>query len=363
MHLDSLSLVDFRNLADLSLTLDPAGTTLVIGPNGVGKTSVLEAVGYLSNLRSFRSAPREAMVRRGAQVAVIRAQVQGGDRSVTIEAELAVTGRPRTMVNRQLVRRRSDLHGAFRTTTFSPLDVAIVREGPAERRAFLDDVLASLDPKLARHVDELERILRQRAALLRDAHGRSTSDVDRSLEVWDERLDETGTRVAEAREELLEQLQPRLAAGYDHLADRPSAVTARYVRSWHGRLSDALTAHRRADVVRGTTSVGPHRDDVELAIDGLPARTHASQGEQRSLALSLRLSAHQLATDRTGEPPVLLLDDVFSELDEGRRRTLVEGLSVGQALVTSTTGTAPGVAVARVVELVAGDGTTLAVVR
>ncbi|HLH28722.1 MAG TPA: DNA replication/repair protein RecF [Acidimicrobiales bacterium] len=351
MHLTTLSLLDFRNVVEATVVFDPEGTTLVTGPNGAGKTNLLEAVAYAATLRSFRGAPREAMVRHGQERAVVRAETKVGPRDLTVEAELAVAGRSRALLNRQPVRRRSDLHEALRCTVFSPQDIVIVRGGPADRRAFLDETLEAVDPKAARELEELERVLRQRGALLRDAYRRSPGEVERSLDVWDQRLEETGTRVVEAREQLVEQLQPRVAALYDDLAGRRFDVRLRYARSWEGALSAGLAAHRQVDLARGVTTVGPHRDELELTVAGLPARTQTSQGEQRSLALALRLAGHRLATERLGEPPLLLLDDVFSELDDGRRRALVAALPAGQALVTSAVPAPPDVAVARVVEV------------
>ncbi|MBV8464032.1 MAG: DNA replication/repair protein RecF [Acidimicrobiales bacterium] len=354
MHLTTLSLVDFRNIAEASVGFAPAGATVITGPNGSGKTNLLEAVGYLATLRSFRGAPREALVRQGAEASILRAETQVGSRTLAIEAEIKVAGRSRTLVNRNTVRRRNDLHEALRCTLFSPHDIVIVRGGPAERRSFLDDTIETVDPKLSVAIDDVDRILRQRAALLRDAHRRPTHDVESSLDVWDQRLHDAGTTLVEAREQLVMQLQPRLGDHYDRLAGRRSEVRARYVRSWEGQLSEALENHRQADLARGATSVGPHRDELELSVGGLPARTHTSQGEQRSLALALRLAAHELATERLGEPPVLLLDDVFSELDDRRRQALVASLPPGQALVTSAVAAPPDVVVAKLVEVGAG---------
>ena len=256
---------------------------------------------------------------------------------MTIEAELSTAGRSRTLVNRQNVRRRGDLHQALRTTVFSPEDIGVVRAGPAERRRFLDETLAVVDPKAARAADEVDKVLRQRAALLRTS-GRPT-DRRRSadtLDVWDARLDAAGTALVEAREQLVD------GAGADHRGalreagwDAAPRSAWGTVRSWSGRLMDALAECRTKDVERGVSSVGPHRDELELTVDGLPGRTHASQGEQRSLALALQLAAHQLATERLGSAPVLLLDDVFSELDPFRSRALLAGLPPGQALLTT----------------------------
>ena len=335
MILVSLAITDFRNIVELSIEPDPSGTTVITGRNGAGKTSVLEAISYLSTLQSFRGSPREAMVRRGAAHAILRAETLVEGRAVTIEAEISATGRGRTMVNRQSVRRRGDLHQALRTTVFSPEDIGVVRSGPSERRRFLDETLAVVDPKAARAAEDVDKILRQRTALLRTSGRRLTAEVADTLDVWDARLDVAGTSLVEAREHLVAELAPLAATHYSRLAGTETELGLTYVRSWSGRLSDALAESRGKDVERGISSIGPHRDELELAVAGLPSRTHASQGEQRSLALALQLAAHQLATARLGSAPVLLLDDVFSELDPFRSQALLAGLPGGQTLLTT----------------------------
>jgi len=354
VHLVSLAISDFRNIVKTAIEPDPDGTTVITGLNGAGKTSVLEAVGYLSTLQSFRGTPREAMVRRGTDRAILRAKTLVNGRPVTIEAELSAGGRSRTMVNRQTVRRRADLHEALRTTVFSPEDIGVVRAGPTERRRFLDELLAVVDPKAAASVEEVDKILRQRSALLRGVGRRLTAEVAGTLDVWDSRLDAAGTALVEAREALVVQLVPLVETHYSRLAGRPTAVDLDYRRSWPGRLVDALSEGRERDVERGVSSIGPHRDELELSVNGLPGRTHASQGEQRSLALALRLAAHQLATERLGSAPVLLLDDVFSELDPLRARALLAGLPPGQALLTTALPAPPEVSAAKIYALEAG---------
>ena len=344
----SLAISDFRNIAELTIEPDPMATTVITGLNGAGKTSILEAVSYLSTLQSFRGSPREAMVRRGAERSILRAETLVEGRPVTIEAEVSVSGRSRAMVNRQSVRRRGDLHEALRTTVFSPEDIGVVRAGPAERRRFLDETLAVVDPKAARSVEEVEKILRQRSALLRGVGRALTSEVAATLDVWDARLDVAGTLVVEAREELVTALAPITEAHYSRLAGHPTSLGFDYRRSWSGRLLDALGETRTKDVARGVSSIGPHRDELELSLDGLPGRTHASQGEQRSLALALQLAAHQLATERLGSAPVLLLDDVFSELDPFRSQALLAGLPPGQTLLTTALPAPPEVAAAKI---------------
>lgn len=354
MHLVTLTITDFRNISEIALEPDPGGTTLITGANGAGKSSVLEAIGYLSTLQSFRGSPRDALVRRGTEQAIIRCETRVGDRSLVIEAELSLLGRSRAQVNRQAVRRRDDLHDALRTTVFSPDDVGVVRSGPAERRRFLDDALAVMDPKVARTAEDVERVLRQRAALLRNAGRRLSPDVANTLDVWDARLAESGTALVEARESLVDQIAPLARAHYSRLAGVETPIGLEYRRSWSGPLGAAVEQARAEDVARGKSTVGPHRDELELTLRGMPGRTHASQGEQRSLALALRLATHQLATERLGSPPVLLLDDVFSELDQSRSRALLAGLPPGQAIVTTALPAPPEVNVAKAYSLVAG---------
>lgn len=354
MYLASLSISDFRNIVALTVDPDPQGTTVITGLNGAGKTSLLEAISYLSSLQSFRGSPREAMVRRGTDRSILRAVTVDEDRSLTIEAELSVSGPSRMMVNRQTVRRRSDLHEALRTTVFTPEDIGVVRAGPSERRRFLDETLAVVDPKAARLAEDVEKILRQRSALLRNARRKLDTATATTLDVWDSRLDAAGTALVEARETLVEQLAPITGEHYSRLAGQTTEVVLEYRRSWSGHLLDALGESRARDLERGVSLTGPHRDDLELSIGGLPGRTHASQGEQRSLALALQLAAHQLATERLGSAPVLLLDDVFSELDPFRSHALLTGLPPGQTLLTTALPPPPEVVASKVYVVGAG---------
>lgn len=335
MHLVSLSISDFRNLESAHIEPDHQGTTVITGPNGAGKTSLIEAIAYLSTTQSFRGAPKEALIRNGAAAAVLRAETDVDGRSVTIEAEISSVGRSRIQVNRQPVRRRSDLRDALRTTIFSPHDLKMVQEGPGERRSFLDHTLAVVDPRTASVAEDVEKILRQRAALLRSTGRSPAPDELATLEVWDERLDRDGTSLALARAQLTADLIGDATTHYSRLAGEPTEIGLFYRRSWDGRLLDALVAVRAQDLQRGVTTLGPHRDDLEMTINGRPARTQASQGEQRSLALALHLAAHQLATRRLGSPPLLLLDDVFSELDPDRVDALLAGVPAGQTLLTT----------------------------
>ncbi len=358
MHLGSLAITDFRIIGSAHLELDPEGTTVVTGNNGVGKTSILEAVAYLARLQSFRGSPKEALIRQGSTQAILRAETEVEGRLVSIEAEINTSGPSRTLVNRQRVRRRIDLHDALRVTVFSPEDIGVVRSGPSERRHFLDEHLSVVEPRSFRCAEDVEKILRQRAALLRSAGRTLSADAAVTLEVWDARLDDQGTQLVVAREELVQRLLPLVTTHYERLAGVITDVGMTYVRSWDGALGEALLGARTQDLARGVTTVGPHRDELDLTLSGMPARTHASQGEQRSLALALQLAAHELATTTVGTAPVLLLDDVFSELDPHRASALLAGLPPGQALLTTALPPPPEVQAARVYEVVAGGQIT-----
>jgi DNA replication and repair protein RecF len=335
VRLGRLWLTDFRNYTSAELQPAP-GLTALIGDNGEGKTNVLEAIGYLATLTSFRGAPRDALVRTTCDRSIVRAEVERDGRTALIEAEIPMAGRDRVLVNRQPLRRSRDLLGTFRATVFSPDDLALVKGGPGERRRLLDDALVACAPRHDATRNDLERVLRQRSTLLKQAGGRLTPEVASTLEVWDAKLAELGDRWGDARLDMVEWLQPRLEAAYDAVAPRPAGVEVAYDAPWRAEgLAAALTAARHDDLRRGVCTVGPHRDELTLSIDGRPARTHASQGEQRSLALGLRLAVHLLVGEAAGSSPVLLLDDVLSELDPARSEALLHALPAGQALLTS----------------------------
>jgi DNA replication and repair protein RecF len=342
VHVRTLWLTDFRSYTSAELDLAP-GLTAVVGANGEGKTNLLEALAWLATLSSFRSAPTEALVRRGAPFAIVRALAERDGRELLVEAQLQPNGRNRVLVNRQPLRRARDLLGSLQVTVFTPDDLEIVKDGPGERRRFLDDALVALHPRNDGLRADVDKVLRQRNALLRQAAGRLDEGAAFTLDVWDERLSDSGEALAAARADLLERMRPVLAATYDTLAREPAEVTARYDAPWRDTgLAAALRAARAADVRRGVSTVGPHRDDIAFTIEGAPARTYASQGEQRTLALALRLAVHDVVTDTSGSPPVLLLDDVFSELDPDRGAALLAHLPAGQTLLTTASGLPPG---------------------
>ena len=343
MRLDRLEIRDFRSYREAEIDLAP-GLTVLIGSNGSGKSNVLEALGYLARFSSFRGAPTDAMVRSTADQVASSAVVRGfgsiGERRMEIETEIAPGRRNRTLINKQPMQRVRDASEALNVSVFSPDDLVLVKGGPGERRTYLDEIAALLHPRNDALLTEFERILRQRNALLKQCGGRLDPSAALTLDVWDDKLASVGERVSALRNHLVERLSPVVAQAYADIADRPAVIALRVRPSWSGSLSDALAAGRHDDVRRGVSLLGPHRDDVEATIEGRPSRTHASQGEQRTLSLSFRLAGHRLVAEELGRPPLLLLDDVFSELDPIRSDALIRHLPAGQS-VLATAGILP----------------------
>jgi len=369
VQLAHLWLTDFRGHEASEVEVGP-GITVFAGGNAQGKTTVLEAVGWLARMSSFRGAPDAALVRVGCEKAIVRAEVvpanRGPDvRPDLIEAEIAVAGRNRVLLNRKPLPRARDLLGTLRVTIFAPDDLRLVKAGPAERRAELDHLLVALSPRYDAVEADYERVLKHRNAWLRTW---SRADDPATLDVWDDQLVRAGAELVRGRLKLLERLAAPLGKAYGDVAGAPADVAGAYEAAWAGDvtldetrlddvaplLAEAVARSRPADLDRRLTLVGPHRDDWRLTIDGLDARRYASQGEQRSLALAVRLAGHVVVADLVGEPPVLLLDDVFSELDETRAGNLVAHLPFAQALVTTAGALPPGLPAERVVWVAAG---------
>ncbi len=336
MIIQHLELTNFRNYAATTIELT-SGVTAVIGNNGQGKTNLVEALGYLATLKSFRGVPNEALIRTGCDSAVLRATVVHADgREVLIETELVRTGRNRSLVNKQRLARSRDLLGVVRTTVFSPEDLELVKAAPSVRRDFIDDALIALQPKLDVLCSEIEKVLRQRNSLLKQAGGRLSPDIASTLDVWDAKLAELGTELGDERARLIAQTSPRVSKAYEELAEMATPIGLVYEPEWRRiGLANELHTSRLDDIRRGTSTVGPHRDDIDLLINGLPARTHASQGEQRTLALAMRLAVHRMVTEEFGSAPVLILDDVLSELDPSRAAALLRHFPEGQVLITT----------------------------
>ncbi|MCY4517961.1 MAG: DNA replication/repair protein RecF [Acidimicrobiaceae bacterium] len=336
-----LSIENFRNHRATKLSLD-AQRTLVVGPNGHGKTNLLEAIALLDGSGSFRGASAETLVRSGCERAFVRAEVRRDRRAHLVEMEIAAGGRSRAQVNGQRVRSLRDLAEVVSTVVFCPADLSIAAGAPSVRRELLDSVLTVTDREYRATRLDFERILRQRNNLLKQAGHRPDAEAMTTLDVWDAQLAIAGEIIARRREALCSALTTPAGAAYDQLAGSAADLRLSYAAQWrHHTLAEALAQARRDDLRRGTTTVGPHRDDMAVCLDGLPARTHASQGEQRSIALALRLAQHRCTAQISGVEPLVLLDDVFSELDEGRALRLVGCLPAAQIVVTSATGHVP----------------------
>jgi len=355
MIVERLELVDFRNYESATFDLT-GGTTAVLGRNGQGKTNLAEALAYLATLSSFRGAPPDALVRVGADLGIIRATVREDDgREVLIEAELSRVGRNRVQINRQKLGRTRDLLGVMRVTVFAPDDLIIVKGAPSDRRRFLDDALVALKTSYDAMRLELDRVVRQRNSLLKQAAGRLTPEIAMTLDVWDARLAAVGDTLGHARATLVARCQPMVSEAYEQLAGEAAPVELVYEPAWRsGGLVAALAESRSSDVRRGVSTIGPHRDELSIGLNGLPARTHASQGEQRTLALAMRLAAHRLVAERTGSTPVLVLDDVLSELDPERATALLGHLPDGQVVITSASPLPPDANPERIIEISSG---------
>jgi DNA replication and repair protein RecF len=359
VYLRHLQVTDFRSWPQADLALEP-GPTVLVGQNGRGKTNLLEAIGYVATLGSHRVATDAPLIRHGCERALVRVAVVNDDRELTVELEITAGRANRARVNRGAVGRPRDVLGILRTVLFSPEDLALVRGDPGERRRFLDELLVLRAPRYAGVRADYEKVLKQRNALLKTAGKRRTGREDpyalSTLEVWDDHLAVAGAELLAARLNLVADLGPYAAAAYMGVApdSRPAKIS--YKSSLGEALPEtygvpdgeraqlevlkdvllkALGEARKAELERGISLVGPHRDDLELILGEAPAKGYASHGESWSFALALRLGSYELLRGEAGEP-VLLLDDVFAELDRKRRARLAEvAASAEQVLVTA----------------------------
>ena len=351
MYVRRLELADFRSYERVEVDFEP-GPSVLVGPNGFGKTNLVEAMGYVATLGSHRVATDQPLVRAGAERAIVRCVIVHDERELLVELEIVPGKANRARLGRAPVTRARDIIGALKLVLFAPEDLALVRGDPAERRRYLDDLLVQRQPRYAGVRADYERVLRQRNALLRTAYlarkvaGRA-GDLS-TLDVWDVHLARHGAELVAGRLELCAALANHVGKAYDAVsAGRGEARIAYEAKSWSGEppaapdreaieaaLATALTEARTSEVERGVTLIGPHRDDVVLTLGELPAKGYASHGECWSFALALRLAAFELLRSE-GVEPVLVLDDVFAELDSGRRLRLAEMVgSASQVLVT-----------------------------
>lgn len=355
MWVKALRLSDFRSYEQVEVDLTP-GVTTFLGPNGQGKTNLVEAIAYASLLGSHRVATDAPLVRQGAERAVVGVEVANGERSVLIEIEINPGKANRARINRSAASRPRDVLGLLRTVVFAPEDLALVKGEPTERRRFIDELLVQRTPRMQGVKADYDRILKQRNALLKSAAAARRSnpqDVVRTLEVWDEQLVEAGAELVAARIGLLDDLRPHLAAAYDliaggELSDSAPDVGLTYQSSvgphvevttdrevWRSQLNEGIERRRKEELDRGVTLVGPQRDDLLFTLGTLPAKGFASHGESWSIALALRLAGLDVLRS-DGDDPVLILDDVFAELDSARRRRLTDAVAGStQVLITA----------------------------
>ncbi|MFJ6134138.1 DNA replication/repair protein RecF [Janibacter terrae] len=376
MHVRHLSIGDFRSYPSAELALEPGITTLV-GLNGQGKTNLVEAIGYVASLSSHRVATDQPMVRFGSDRAIVRCAVVRDGRESLVELEITPGRANRAKLNRSPLPRTRDVLGTLRTVLFAPEDLALIKGDPGERRRFLDDLLVQRQPRWSGVRSDYDKILKQRGALLKSAaallgsrrgRGRRSSsapegvdpraaveDALRTLEIWDDNLATLGSQLLYARLRLLRDLVPHLQEAYREVSANQSEATAVYRSSLHEEAAEAIAAGevpepeqlraamlesmarvRDQEVERGVNLVGPHRDDLVLGLGEMPVRGYASHGESWSFALALRLAAYHLLRHDLGDDPVLVLDDVFAELDSGRRERLAAMVAdCEQVLITA----------------------------
>jgi DNA replication and repair protein RecF len=348
VYVRHLGLTDFRSWARIDLELHP-GRTVFVGPNGLGKTNLVEALWYSATLGSHRVAADAPLIRTGAPRAVVSTIVVSEGRELAVDLEITAGRANKARLNRHPVRNTREVLGVLRAVLFAPEDLALVRGEPGERRRYLDELATTRRPRVAGVRADYDRVLRQRTALLKTAaaaRNRGDRGALDTLDVWDGHLAAHGAQLIAARVDLVNQLAPEVEKAYQRLAptSRPAAIRYRSgleldgddtVEYYEAALLDALARRRAAELERGVCLVGPHRDDLELRLGDQAAKGFASHGESWSMALALRLAAYELLRAEGGEP-VLLLDDVFAELDSARRQALANvAASAEQVLVTA----------------------------
>jgi DNA replication and repair protein RecF len=350
VYLSSLALKDFRSYEELNLSFTQ-GVTVFIGSNGFGKTNIIEAVGYLTTLSSHRVSTDAPLVRLGTESAYLKGVVENLGRSTTIELEINPSRANRGRVNQNAQRSAREIIGHLRSVLFAPEDLSLVKGDPSERRKFLDNLLVLRNPRYASIISDYERVLKQRNALLKSATGMRRVDISalNTLEVWDQQLVAIGSELIVARIQLVRALAEPVARNYANLAEGHETALSYTSSIWQGiqnpesddssavvaAFNSALEGVRKKEYERGITLVGPHRDDLLLSLRNHLLKGYASQGESWSYALALKLASYDLLRNDDVEP-ILILDDVFSELDTQRRERLSALISSNeQILITA----------------------------
>jgi DNA replication and repair protein RecF len=358
--LHELELRNFRLFHEFRFSPDLEAVTVLLSANGTGKTSVLEAVYALATASSFRTSTASDMIRSGEGLGEVHGVIFQRERRVQVDLTLTRGVRnttKRMLVNGQRPKSRADLSEALPLTVFTPEGVDIIRQGPENRRVFLTNLLTDADLGTGEVIERFNRLLSQRNAILRGLQSEHpTASQREELDVWSTDFSLVSQQLVEIRRRLLDELAPLVRHYYQELARDGLRVDVEYEQSWEGDLIDALGRSFNDDRFRGHTTIGPHRDDIAITLDGRDARRQASQGEQRSLALALRLGGHELVKLKRGVDPLLLLDDVFSELDPQRSDRLLLLLPAGQTLVTTASPLPSAMSPAAVIDLTKAPG-------
>lgn len=373
MHVAHLTLHDFRSYGDIDVALEP-GATAFIGRNGQGKTNLVEAIDYLSRLSSHRVATDAPLVRAGADQAIVRASVVKEGRTALLEVELNPGRANRARINRSPLPRPREIIGLVRTVVFAPDDLTLVKGDPSDRRKFLDDLLMLRTPRLAGVRSDYDRILKQRNSLLKTAglaRGSSRDAAMATLEIWDDNLARVGAEILGARLRLVDDLRPYLGKAYEAVARgasrddadleyKPSVDVTSTSEDLQQALLDAIAARRKEELDRGISLVGPHRDELLLTLGDpqlrLPVKGYASHGESWSYALAMRLASYDLLR-ADGDDPILVLDDVFAELDSERRAQLAQLVAGAEQVLVTAAVAADVPASLQGVRFVVADGT------
>ena len=335
VHVRQIWLQNFRNYDEQQISFGK-GTIIVFGLNGQGKTNLVEAINYLGTATSFRGVPVESLIRDGSESATIRADVLNKKRELLVEAQISRAARNTISINKQKISPIRNLIGLIPTTIFGPDDLSLIKEGPAIRRNYIDHLLIQINPNNMKLRVDLDQVLKQRNALLKNSRGKISERALNNLEIWNDQFNKLGHEWAKLRKKTLIQIKNWANDAYAQLSGTTNEITMRYNPEWDEvGLEKALFEVRNEEFRRGTTLVGPHRDEISIGLGNLPARTHASQGEQRTIALALRVAGHHLLSEIHNTKPVLLLDDVFSELDKYRTDALLQLLIADQTFITT----------------------------
>lgn len=346
MQVTSLSLVNYRNYDQLSIEL-VSGVNLLIGKNGQGKTNLVEAIRYCSTLSSHRSSA-SALIKNEEKQASIGIELENSGKKLKLGIELNKDSANRHSINGNLVKKSSEILGALTTVIFSPEDIDLIRRDPSTRRAFLNDLAVQLRPSYYQTLQDYERVLKQRNALLKSARGKSSVDLS-TLDLWNEQLVSIGSKIIQNRQQLITSLLPRIQQKYSQISQSQSDIQISQQSSINvdygnlsaeqiaAELSRAIESFKKDELDRGVTLLGPQRDELQIQLNGLSAKEHASQGEAWSLALSMKLASAELIADSSSlGKPVMILDDVFSVLDTSRREALTQFIDgYEQVLITA----------------------------